>query len=106
LSNLSRSKIYTKEFQQLNKIIFVYYQYVVELPKLCRWISGQEIFSSVTDLTFVSQQSHPFLAAIGRGINWGSKVMKFIFNFKSFNKLTDIDLNQLDSEVPSITIKF
>jgi hypothetical protein len=33
-------------------------------------------------------------------------MMKFIFNFKSFNKLTDIDLNQLDSEVPIIIIKF
>lgn len=30
-----------------------------------------------------------------------SKVMKYIFNFKSFNKLTDINLDQLDSEKPS-----
>ena len=29
-------------------------------------------------------------------------MMKFIFNFKSFNKLTDINTDKLDSEKPSI----
>ncbi len=29
-------------------------------------------------------------------------MMKFIFNFKSFNKLTDINGDKLDSEKPSI----
>jgi hypothetical protein len=33
-------------------------------------------------------------------------MMKFIFNFKSFNKLADIEVNQLDPEIPSIAQSF